>query len=137
MSIELSPKIEMYQWAPGKWPVAAHKLCDAHQNEYRRFPEQWIYFLWRPVYRDIPYRDPDCIGYSIGDPFDQILENVQNEPLFLLNDDECNWPALLELTLAVDDLEEWIEIMVRKLLVEKKQLVMARWQRKFGNDTPC
>lgn len=133
MSLVLSQNLDMSQWAHGKWPVAAHKLCDAHETSYHRFPEQWVYFLWRPDTRDMPYRDPDCICYSIGDPFDQIMASINNAPLYLLKDDECDWPALLELTLAVDELEEWIEILVRKLLAEKKQIVMERWHQKFGN----
>jgi len=126
--------LELSEWAPTKWCVAAQILCTAFEAEGERYPEQWVYFLWRPGGKAVPYRDPDCVGYAVGDPFDQINDTIGKEPMYVLQEDECHWPALLELTLTVDDLEDWIAGLVRKLLEEKKRNVHDRWRHKYADE---
>ena len=44
------------QWSPGMWCGAALQLCDQHvvdvsKEKAIRYPEQWMYVLWRPTDR--------------------------------------------------------------------------------------
>lgn len=121
------------EWTPDKWCVAVHQLCTSYVKDMERYPEQWLYFLWRPSNKAMPYRDPDCIGYAVGDPFDQIQEAIQKEPLYLLQEEECYWPAMLELTLMVDNLEDWVAELVCELQREKRRDVHERWLRRYSD----
>ena len=50
------------------WCGAALQLCDQHvvdvsEEKAIRYPEQWMYVLWRPTDVAIPFQRPDGWGF--------------------------------------------------------------------------
>ena len=65
-------------WEPGHWCGAALQLCAEHlvegEEEDTRYPEQWIYLLWRPTAHAVPFRRPDGWGLTVGHPQHEMRE---------------------------------------------------------------
>lgn len=63
---------------PGHWCGAALRLCEPHlvvgEEEDTRYPEQWIYLLWRPTARAVPFSRPDGWGLTVGHPQHEMRE---------------------------------------------------------------
>lgn len=98
-------------WRPGCWCGAALKLCDQRIVEtgeaLERYPEQWMYVLWRPMLTALPFVRPDCWGHSVGRPWLEVEKAVEDAPLYLLKPHECLWSAWIDLSLVCDRFVPW------------------------------
>ena len=82
----------------------------------------------------VPFRRPDCYGLVPGDPQDEIERNTGSAPLYFVDDDECDWPALLEIPLVCSDLEPWVFELLKEAVERKRTQARARHVELYGSD---
>lgn len=125
-------------WMPELWCGATLKLSDAfveeRSTECVHYPAQWVYFLWRPSRRPVPHRDPDGYGLTADNPADQMRKLTSDAPIHLVSDEECDWPALLDIVLACGGIEPWQTAVVREWIERKSAERRQRYVRRYGND---
>lgn len=124
------------EWCPGCWRGAALKLCDRHTVETEesldRYPEQWMFVLWRPMAKALPFMRPDCWGHSNGHPWASVAEAVGDAPLYLLPTDDCLWSAWIDLSLVCDRYEPWFTGMLQTLRDAQRQAERERYVAWYG-----
>lgn len=124
-------------WEPGCWVVAVLKLRAPFQveteNAIVRYPEQWVYFLWRPMERALPFITPDCVSLTVGDPFDQLASTVKGAPIYLLAETECDWPSWLEILLICDNSPPWLRDVILCQQGEARQAQRQCFRRLYGD----
>lgn len=130
--------ITLQSWSPEAWTAALLKLCDRQEVETEaeivRYPEQWLYCLWKPSQVALPFRRPDCYGFSVGAPFVPIQRDVASAPVYVARDDECYWPALLDIPLACDALEPWLTNLLRQHREEQLFAAHRRDMAWYGSE---
>ena len=122
-------------WDETRWCAAKLCLCGAADpgKEFAR-PEQWIYFLWRPAFKAVPFRAPDAYGFTAEEPDAAVARDARDAPVYWLQDDECDWASWLQVPLACDDLEPWLYEVIRTALEEQRIVTAIRWRERFGSD---
>lgn len=123
-------------WEPGCWVVALLKLCGPFQVETEskivRYPEQWTYFLWRPMERALPHVTPDCFTLTVGAPLDDLATKVGSNPVYILRECECDWPSWLEILLVCDNNPPWLREIIEARQDEKRREMRHRLQYSYG-----
>lgn len=67
-------------------------MVEVSAEEDIRYPEQWMYVLWRPVYRFVPFLRPDGWGVTLGPPRETMAQCLPAEAdVYILADAECAW----------------------------------------------
>jgi hypothetical protein len=128
------------EWHPDCWCGAALKICDQHideGNEFEdyRYPEQWMYLLWRPTDRFVPFMRPDGWGLTIGHPRDVMRECVpENANVYILADRECVWSSWLQIPLVCARYEPWLVTQIKARKEEQKTLEATRYAQWYGNE---
>jgi hypothetical protein len=134
MTTELPNYLDI--WQPGCWCASTLKLCSTHLTEHdgeaTRYPEQWIFVLWRPINEPRPYIHPDCWGITVGDPSSEIFSSSEGDPIYLLSDDECLWSAWIDIALHCDQYEPWIVEHLLTLKDRQLELEKNRNTARYG-----
>ena len=127
------------EWEPGCWCAATLKLCTQFSvddgDSILRYPEQWVYFLWRPAAHAQPYMRPDCYGLTLGASADKIAEGTEAAPVYLLHDHECDWASLLEIVLVCSDLEPWLHNIITGWQQRKQREMRERFVSLYGSES--
>ncbi|CAB3794475.1 hypothetical protein [Pararobbsia alpina] len=91
-------------WQPDCWCIAQLQLCDQHLEETPaeifRYPAQWVWFAWRPGGRGLPFRLPDGWGLALEPADTALTDEIGTAPVYLLDEDQADWPALLDILLV-------------------------------------
>ena len=125
-------------WEPGHWCGAALQLCAEHlvegEEEDTRYPEQWIYLLWRPTARAVPFNRPDGWGLTVGHPQHEMRESLpEGTAVYLLADEECVWSSWLTIPLACDRFEPWLVAKIHAHIASQKLAESSRYAAWYGN----
>lgn len=126
------------QWGPGLWCGAALKLCDGHvvdvsEDEAIRYPEQWMYVLWRPTDLCIPFQRPDGWGLTVGHPRDTMTNCLPPEAeIYILSDLESVWSSWLQIPLVCERYEPWLVGKIETRRDEQRQLEASRYAQWYG-----
>jgi hypothetical protein len=126
-------------WKPGCWSGAILKLCDQHLVEVNaeedyRYPEQWMYLLWRPVQRFVPFMRPDGWGLTVGHPRDTVIQCLPADAeLYLLAEVECVWSSWLQIPLMCERYEPWLVRQIEARRTEQRQLEGSRYAQWYSN----
>lgn len=125
-------------WEPGHWCGAALQLCEHHlvagEEVDTRYPEQWIYLLWRPTARAVPFNRPDGWGLTVGHPQHVMRESLPaGAAVYLLADVECVWSSWLTIPLACDRFEPWLVAKIRAQIASQKLAESSRYAAWYGN----
>lgn len=126
------------QWSPGMWCGAALQLCDQHvvdvsKEKAIRYPEQWMYVLWRPTDIAIPFQRPDGWGLTVGHPRDTMESCLpaQSE-IYILPDAESVWSSWLQIPLVCERYEPWLVAKIEARRNEQLQLEASRYAQWYG-----
>lgn len=127
-------------WQPDFWCGAALKICDQHlvevsETEDYRYPEQWMYLLWRPAQRFVPFMRPDGWGLTLGHPR-EVMGNClpEDADIYILNDKECVWSSWLQIPLVCGRYEPWLITQIEARRDEQKRLEATRYAQWYGNE---
>lgn len=124
-------------WSPGCWCGAALKLCGQRivdtDDTLERYPEQWMYVLWRPMAEALPFVRPDCWGYSVGRPWPEVTEAVGDAPLYLLPAEDCLWSVWIELSLVCERYEPWFTDVLHGVRDDQRRAERERYVRWYGS----
>ncbi len=127
------------QWCPGVWCGAAIKLCDQRivnvsDENAIRYPEQWMYVLWQPAYRFVPFLRPDGWGVTIGHPREAMSQYIPEETeIYILADAECVWSSWLQIPLVCERYEPWLVAQIETRRMEQRQLESSRYAQWYGS----
>ena len=127
------------QWRPGVWCGSAIKLCDQHVVEFSaeqdiRYPEQWMYVLWQPAYRAVPFLRPDGWGVTLGHPRETMAQCLPVEAeIYILADAECAWSSWLQIPLVCERYEPWLVAQIEARRQEQRQLESSRYAQWYGS----
>lgn len=69
------------EWDQKCWCVATFEVSRGIVGRSHDAPAQWIYFLWEPTDRAIPYREQHSMGLVDADPWVAIMEDCNGEPV--------------------------------------------------------
>ncbi len=126
------------QWSPGLWCGAALKLCDRNvvdvsEDEAIRYPEQWMYVLWRPTDLRTPFQRPDGWGLTVGHPRETMANCLPAEAeIYILSDLECVWSSWLQIPLVCERYEPWLVAKIEAGREEQRQLEASRYAQWYG-----
>ncbi|WP_429346214.1 hypothetical protein [Paraburkholderia sp. Clong3] len=101
------------------------QLCAQHFEEASTeifwYPAQWAWIAWRPAGTALPFRTPNGWGLTLEPPGPELTDEIGLAPVYLLDEAEADWPALLDILLVCDDLEPWLRsIIVRRYESERR-----------------
>ncbi|MBC8752269.1 MULTISPECIES: hypothetical protein [Paraburkholderia] len=123
-------------WQPGCWCVAQLQLCAHHfeeaPTEVFRYPAQWAWFAWRPASTALPFRAPDGWGLTLEPPGPELAGEIGAAPVYLLDEAEADWPALLDILLVCDDLDPWLRSIVVQRHESERQARETRYAERYG-----
>lgn len=126
-------------WASGCWCAAALKLCDERieweADDGVRFPEQWMFVVWRPMTQPLPFVRPNGWGLSIGHPKQQLAEMIPpSETVYILQDRECLWSAWLSIPLVCERYEPWLTAAIETAQAQQRSAEQSRWAQWYGDE---
>ncbi len=127
------------EWSPGLWCGAALKLCDqcivdVSDDEAFRYPEQWMYVLWRPTDRYVPLTRPDGWGLTIGHPRDTMANCLPADAeIYILSDAESVWSSWLQIPLVCERYEPWLVAKIEARREEQRRLESGRYAHWYGS----
>lgn len=122
------PQSASSTWSSEHWYVATLPLTrEIGSGSASVAPARWLYLLWKPSVRAIPYREPDVISVTHGDPWPLIREACDQAPVYELKDNECDWPSWLDMLLHLPQDDEWTAALLRKAKTEAQQSMRMRW----------
>ena len=126
-------------WASGCWCAAALKLCDERieweADDGVRFPEQWMFVVWRPMTQPFPFVRPDGWGLSIGHPKQQLVKMIPpSDTVYILQDRECLWSAWLSIPLVCERYEPWLTSAIETAQAQQRSAEQSRWAQWYGNE---
>ena len=127
------------EWQPDRWCGAMLKICDQHivpgADEDFRYPEQWMYLVWRPVQRFIPFNRPDGWGLTIGHPNNVLCNELPDDVtmIYLLAEHECVWSSWLRIPLICDRFEPWLVAKINQRIEEQTIDEASRYAHWYGN----
>lgn len=130
----------LIRWQPGCWCAAVLKLTDQHvvwesEDEGTRYPEQWMYALWRPTAQSKPLTRPDIWGLTVGHPRVELCKLVDSPSnVYLLSEEECLWSSWLAIPLVCDRLEPWLSTAISQKITEQGVAERVRYARWFGDE---
>ena len=130
-------------WQPGHWCVAMLQVCEQHitdgdsEDELFRYPEQWMYTLWRPSLRFLPFNRPDAFGLTIGKPHSVIEEQMATQDadatLYVVETSEWLWSSWLSIPLLCDRLEPWLVRQIQSRIGEQRAAESGRYLQWYGS----
>ncbi|MFM0321098.1 hypothetical protein [Caballeronia glebae] len=83
-----------------------------------------------------PFRLPDGWGVTLEPPDQTIAEALGDAAVYVLDENEADWPALLDILLVCANLEPWLRSIVKGLHQRKRQEAKRRYAALYGpNDT--
>ncbi|MFL9966143.1 hypothetical protein PQR02_35075 [Paraburkholderia sediminicola] len=123
-------------WQPACWCVAQLQLCAQHleetPTEIFRYPAQWAWFAWRPANTGLPFRMPDGWGLALERPGPELADEIGAAPVYLLDEAETDWPALLDILLVCDDLEPWLRSIIVRHHESERRALKRRYTQRYG-----
>lgn len=126
------------RWQPGCWCGAALLTSPAHEVEgpdnIDRYPEQWMFVVWRPTEQAWPFSRPDCWGHTIGAPWSAMAKAAGGSALLLLGEANCLWSAWWEISLTCDSSEPWYTDALRRCRDEQLVAERRRYAQWYGSD---
>lgn len=126
------------RWQPGCWCGAALLTSQAHEVEgpetIDRYPEQWMFVVWRPMDRALPFWRPDGWGHTIGPPWDALADAAEGAAFLLLQEADCLWSAWLEMALTCETTEPWYTDALRRCRDEQLAAERRRYVQWYGSD---
>ncbi|KAA1015863.1 hypothetical protein FVF58_00470 [Paraburkholderia panacisoli] len=123
-------------WRPGCWCIAQLQLCQQHivetPTEIFRYPAQWAWFAWRPAGTSLPFRLPDGWGLALEETDAALIDEIGTAPVYLLDEDEADWPALMDILLVSSDAAPWLRPIIEELHRVKRQALKQRYIALYG-----
>lgn len=117
-------------WRPGCWCAATLELGSACAGA----PVQWMYVVWRPMQRPLPFLRPDGWGVVADRASQAVAECIEpGAAVYVLGDDECLWSAWLDMALACVRMEPWLEALVQQRCQQERQAERARYLAWYGS----
>lgn len=100
-----------------------------------RYPEQWMFVVWRPMTEAKPFVRPDAWGLTIGRPEPELQRLVgQGAEVYLLADDECLWSAWLTIPQICERYEPWLTSAIEEALGVQRAAERARCVDWYGSE---
>ncbi|WP_225783979.1 hypothetical protein [Xenophilus sp. Marseille-Q4582] len=128
-------------WKPGCWSIALRKVCDVRlletEAEIERYPEQWAFVLWRPMEAPQPFVRPDCWGFTIGSPDDEVKRLIAGQgggEMYGVPDENCIWSMWIDAALACDTYEPWFTQVLQDFRDRERVLERQRLLGWYGHD---
>lgn len=132
-----APTLDLPHWEPGCWCTASIRLCESRieweGDHGTRYPEQWMYVLWRPTQRALPWQTPDGWGLTIGPPDAEVTEQVgPGARVYTLAPQECVWSAWLSIPLVCDRFEPWLTEALQTVQAAQRQREQEHYGALYG-----
>lgn len=130
----------LMQWQPGCWCAAVLKLCDQHivwenEDQGTRYPDQWMFSLWRPMRESKPFIRPDAWGLTIGHPREELRNLVGDAAnVYMLQDGECLWSSWLTIPQVCDRYEPWLTTAIEETITTQRAAERARYLQWYGSE---
>ena len=132
------PLHRIEKWQRGCWYGAALLTCPAHELEgsdtIERYPEQWMFVVWRPMDYALPFWRPDAWGHTVGPPWSAMADATEGAPTLLLEAEHCLWSAWLEIPLSCETIAPWYASQLRCRREEQRAAERLRYRQWYRSD---
>jgi hypothetical protein len=119
------------EWSEDSWCVATLQLGQGIAGRAPDASALWLYLLWPPTDRPLPFREPTFLSIVEDDPWLDITEGCDGEPVYELLDDECDWGTWLDMAMHLEGVGDWNAALLRKARKEKQAAKHAHWRNQF------